>query len=780
MHPPPPFALPAALPDPLVALRALFGFPAFREGQEETVRAVLDGEDVLSIMPTGAGKSLCYQLPAMLLPGCTVVVSPLIALMKDQLESLPEELRARAAVFNSTVDRDDLDRATEALRAGQIKLIYVAPERLRQRSFLHALAQARPSRIVVDEAHCFSLWGHAFRPDYLFLPAVARELGDPPLLLMTATATAALQQEIATLFGRTPRLLSTGAVRHNLFLQVHHTKDTGAKLEALVTFCREARGQGIVYASSREGVEKAARMLRTHGVSAIHYHAGLERSAREAAQDAFMSGQARVIVATVAFGMGVDKADVRFIAHLQPARSLEAYVQESGRAGRDGRPARCILFWTSNDKGLLTKWGNEDVLSPELMNTVYRTARAAAQDGFSWLPLEQLATCVQDIATGETPETAARVALGALEMAGVLRRHCDLPESARVWLQDVTRLPSDALAARITSEPGGRAVLPMRALAALLGCPLPEVEARLLALRDAGAIGYQGMGRGVLVELLPQPADLRGRLRAILEQRRAGREARTRTMHDYLMGSRCRTATIAAHFAAPHGRHCGHCDCCAPADAWQPPARPQSAPASPDAAPEDIIIAALPALPFTLGRTGLAKLLKGRADSPVRQDRSAFFGALAALPLSAITREIDALLAAGHLAMDDSEFRRLSVTQQGHTKPPAPWPPAALPPRTSAAQAGARGPQRLTDAEPLPPPDDDPRTAERFQRLRAWRAETAREAQLPPYTIFHDRTLHLLAAADIRTPDDLATIKGMGPAKLAQYGAALLDLLAEG
>ncbi|MFN8559081.1 MAG: DEAD/DEAH box helicase [Dehalococcoidia bacterium] len=175
--------------DPQAALRDLFGFAAFRPGQEQVVRAVLDGDDVLAVMPTGAGKSLCYQLPAMLLPACTVVISPLVALMKDQVDSLPPALRERAALFNSAIERDELDAGMADLAAGRLKLVYVAPERLRQRRFIHALQRAAISRFVIDEAHCISLWGHDFRPDYFFIPAVLEALGDPPVLAMTATAT---------------------------------------------------------------------------------------------------------------------------------------------------------------------------------------------------------------------------------------------------------------------------------------------------------------------------------------------------------------------------------------------------------------------------------------------------------------------------------------------------------------------------------------------------------------------------------------------------------------
>src|SRR5262249_22742496 len=291
------------------ALAELFGYPTFRPGQLPVIEAVMRGEDVLAVMPTGAGKSLCYQLPAFLRPGCPVVISPLVALMKDQIDSLPPALRSRSAVFNSTIERETMDTHLAELAAGQLKLIYVAPERLRQRPFLHALAQAQISRFVVDEAHCISLWGHDFRPDYFFIPTVLEMVDGPPLLAMTATATPAVQQELRERFHRELHLVHTGVLRPNLFLEVQHLANREEQYEQLLSICNEERGAGIIYASSRKNAEEAARFLRGRGVNARFYHAGLEAGERAAAQDAFMRGAVRVIVATVAFGMGVDKAD---------------------------------------------------------------------------------------------------------------------------------------------------------------------------------------------------------------------------------------------------------------------------------------------------------------------------------------------------------------------------------------------------------------------------------------------------------------------------------------
>lgn len=767
--------------DPRSALRRLFGHQDFRPGQQDVIDAVLSGDDLLAVMPTGAGKSLCYQLPAFLQPGCTVVISPLVALMKDQLDSLPAALRDQAAVFNSLVEREAMDAQLGDLAAGRLKLLYVAPERLRQRPFLHALARAQISRFVVDEAHCISLWGHDFRPDYLFIPAVLELVRRPPLLAMTATATPALLAELRERFGRPLRLMHRGVLRPNLYLGVERVENAEEKHRRLIDLCATERGAGIVYVSSRRNAEAVAAVLRRNGVNARHYHAGLEASERNAVQDAFMRGRVRVIVATVAFGMGVDKPDVRFIVHFNPSRSLEAYAQESGRAGRDGRPARCILFWTASDKAALARWAREDALTPALLNATNRAVRLGTGNGFAWWPVERLVQAVRGAGIEDADETMIRVALGALEQVGVLRRHCDLPETAHLRLLSPDHPTGAALAGAYGLPPGGRLSVPLLELAAALDCPPSEVEEVLLDAQDVRALTYTGFGRGLLLELLPYPADLRERLRALRERDEQAQLARRDAVAAYAMTDACRTATIARHFGVDHASRCGTCDVCldpGPDVSGRSSAvAPRPPPADPGRAPEDIIIEAIAELPFPMGRTGVARLLKGSVQSPVRADRSRHFGALAGLTTAAIERAIDALVAAGYLHRDDGEYRFLSVTPSGFAKPAAPWPP----PRP---QAAGRRRERRAAAGRDGPPDDAPAGDEdaalveaRFESLRQWRRERVRETGLPAYTVLNDETLRLLAARRITSLSDLGRVKGIGPAKLERYGAALLELL---
>jgi ATP-dependent DNA helicase RecQ len=334
---------------PGALLKEKFGFADFRPAQRQIVDLVMAGRNVLGVMPTGSGKSLCFQLPGLALPGLTLVVSPLIALMKDQVDHL-EELGIPASVINSTVPRHIQHGRLEDAMSGKLKILYVAPERFQNDDFRAALKRIRVSLFAVDEAHCVSMWGHDFRPDYLRLRRVIAELGKPPVIALTATATPAVREDIVK------QLAIEGAVeiisgfdRSNLYLEVRETSTVAEKARAIASLCRDAR-TGIVYAGTRRNVEDIHKSLRRNGIDAVAYHAGLSTVERKAVQDRFMSREAGIIVATNAFGMGIDRSDVRFVVHADIPDSVEAYYQEIGRAGRDGGPAQCLLLFNYADK----------------------------------------------------------------------------------------------------------------------------------------------------------------------------------------------------------------------------------------------------------------------------------------------------------------------------------------------------------------------------------------------------------------------------------------------
>ncbi|HWT23482.1 MAG TPA: ATP-dependent DNA helicase RecQ [Solirubrobacteraceae bacterium] len=332
--------------------RETFGFERLRAGQREAIEAVLAGRDTLVVMSTGSGKSAIYQIAALLIPGATVVVSPLIALQREQVDDLRERA-AGAAQLNSTVPAAERDAAFAELAEDALEFVFLAPEQLANPEVLDELAIARPSLLVVDEAHCISEWGHDFRPEYLRLGAAAEALGRPAILALTATAAPPVREEIASRLGmRDPVVIVRGFDRPNIRLAVARFHDEDRKLRALREHVAAAAPPGIVYVATRRAAEELAAELRSDGLRAASYHGGMRSADRDEVQERFMDDDLDVVVATTAFGMGVDKPNVRWVVHAEIAESLDSYYQEVGRAGRDGEPAEAVLFYRTEDLGL--------------------------------------------------------------------------------------------------------------------------------------------------------------------------------------------------------------------------------------------------------------------------------------------------------------------------------------------------------------------------------------------------------------------------------------------
>ncbi len=329
-------------------LKKYFGYDSFRKGQEEIIDHILAGQDTLAIMPTGAGKSLCYQIPALMMGGITIVISPLISLMMDQVKAL-NEAGVHAAYINSSLTEGQIAKALELAAQGRYKIIYVAPERLETARFLDFACHTEISMVTVDEAHCISQWGQDFRPSYLKIVSFIRQLPVRPVLTgFTATATEKVQEDIQCVLGlEQPYVAVTGFDRENLYFEVQKTKEKQGKIREYLEKHRE--DSGIIYCATRKNVDELYLFLDSGGFSAGRYHAGMNSEARKKSQEDFIYDRTKVMVATNAFGMGIDKSNVRFVLHFNMPQSLENYYQEAGRAGRDGEPAECIIYYSPQD-----------------------------------------------------------------------------------------------------------------------------------------------------------------------------------------------------------------------------------------------------------------------------------------------------------------------------------------------------------------------------------------------------------------------------------------------
>ncbi|HEY3265423.1 MAG TPA: ATP-dependent DNA helicase RecQ [Armatimonadota bacterium] len=403
-------------------LKTHFGFDDFRPGQRAVIAEAVAGNHVLGVMPTGTGKSLCYQMASVVRPGGTLVISPLIALMKDQVDSLSAS-RLRVGILNSSIGRGEQEGHLRAWEAGELDLLYAAPERFRNRRFLDALTRHRPEVMAVDEAHCVSQWGHDFRPDYLFLRTVIERLQTPVVLALTATATPDVQADILAQLGiPQATVIVTGFDRPNLHLEAHRVASDRAKRDRLKDLLAESKGSGIIYCGTRKDAQSTAQYVRKLGRSAAAYDGGMEASDRTLIQNGFMAGDIDIICATNAFGLGVDKQEIRFVYHIALPGTIEALYQEMGRAGRDGQPARCALLFSPGDLPLQRFFIQSATPTKRDLVNLYGFLRARGDHPeFTW---------DEPAALMESSDIRVRSCLSELEKAGLARRIADSENGA--------------------------------------------------------------------------------------------------------------------------------------------------------------------------------------------------------------------------------------------------------------------------------------------------------------------------------------------------------------
>ena len=556
-----------------VILRERFGYPEFRPGQERAVRSVLAGNDTLVILPTGGGKSLCYQVPALVLPGLTVVVSPLISLMKDQVDALLARGLPAAFINSSLTSNEVADRMARAHR-GELRMLYVAPERFDVPGFADRLKAMGVSLLAVDESHCISEWGHDFRPSYLRIRNVRTRLGDPPTIALTATATPEVRRDIAAQLAlRSPETIITGFDRTNLSYHVVRTRTDDDKDVALVQALREHDGLAVVYAATRRAVDRIASVLEAARVKAVAYHAGLDDSHRREVQDAFMSERVRAIVATNAFGMGIDKPNVRLVIHHAMPGTLEAYYQEAGRAGRDGRPSTCVLLHAFQDRFTHEFFIRAAYPERQLVEAIYETLRRRADDqGKVALEPSELPALVGGRAREREVESALRlleqhglVSAGGDNNTRLLVRLLASADRIRRELGEADRVDRDLLRAlwRVAGERlyDGVLIEPKGLPPGFGGTH--GVRTILDRLQTRQFVVWERPGSGLRLARPGARLDDRSIDWRAIERRRTADLAKLEAMQKYAYTPGCRRGFVLRYFGDPAARsRCDSCDNC--------------------------------------------------------------------------------------------------------------------------------------------------------------------------------------------------------------------------
>src|SRR3954447_1466012 len=790
-------------------LERFWGYPDFRPGQDAAVGNVLSGGDALIVMPTGGGKSICYQVPAMLLPGVTLVVSPLISLMKDQIDAL-EALGVPGTFINSSLSGGEMNARLDAAERGEYKLVYVAPERFDSDSFQARLARLDVSLLAVDEAHCVSEWGHDFRPSYLRLGRVRRLLRNPPIAALTATATEEVRRDIVRQLGlRTPRVLVTGFDRRNLIWHVLKAKNDSEKDRMLLKLLKGREGSSIVYASTRKNVDALTSLLNGAGVPCVGYHAGLLDRARKSIQDRFMTGDSRVVVATNAFGMGIDKSDVRIVVHYNMPGNLEAYYQEAGRAGRDGGPSDCVLLHAYPDR--FTHEFFIDVANPqrEAVENVLRVLRRDADPrGICLTTAEQVARELKRFLKSDKQVGAA---VRILEQHGIAKAAPATGSGVRLRLLATPERISTELAGReaelhflraLWKAGGGEKVyrgveLEWRQLARAAGSGsasdlLDTLQQESFLEWRSGTEGVWVIDRATPVNRLP--IDWRA-----LDAKRDRDLGKLQKMQIYAYTRDCRRGFVLQYFGdAAAMKRCGACDNCLQAgdglaarhgitidDVSGPPAaRPRR---------ERQERGRLP-LEFRRDRRAVRQEgydLSADGELTVRGGPDRLRDALRTLRRE-LARKHD--LPAFMVFSDDlmvNIARAEPATPEALLEVPGVSPRllerygAPLTELLAAHASGATLPgaaERPPRRNGTPPAMDDaadptPEQSALYGRLKQLRNELAREASLPAYCVFVDKTLIALARAHPTTENDMLRVSGVGPAKLEKYGEAFLRVL---
>ncbi|WP_246114632.1 RecQ family ATP-dependent DNA helicase [Rubripirellula tenax] len=818
----------ADTPDPTTLL-SRFGLTEFRPGQRDVVDAIASGRDVMCVMPTGGGKSLCYQLPSLARKGTTIVVSPLIALMKDQVDTL-QGLGIAAKLINSTLSATEQSDVMNEMASGKLDLVYVAPERLRNSRFLEACQSANVALLAVDEAHCVSEWGHDFRPDYSRLGRFRqRYLNNVQTIALTATATPVVRDDVIESLGlKDPCTFVTGFARTNLRFGVSHAKTDQEKNDTLLSYLQSQSGSGIIYAATRKRCEELAEWLPEKARRPIGvYHAGLDPIQRRRVQDDFMSGKLSAIVATNAFGMGIDKSDIRFVVHYNMPGSLEAYYQEAGRAGRDGGKSDCQLMFSYSDRYIQEFFIDNRYPSKETVKKVYEYLLSRDED-----PIELTLDQVRDGIKVKDGSEAIGTAETLLAKAGVLRRLDSNANYAMLRIDSdapsmLDFLPKEARTRRkvmlaIEKIVGRRRhedvfVKPAR-LVEMAGVKKDALVRTLRELRRLKAFDYVPPFRGRAIHFTDR--DQRFEDLQIdfdeLAQRKAAETEKLESVIRFARTAGCRQRVILNYFGETEADNCGTCDRCAPVDGTV--GRASDVSVSVEMKGVDpvallrgirVVLSGVTRMHGRFGKTMVAQMLCGSKNKKLQQwklNRLSTYGLLSELKQSEIVSVLDALAEAGFVEQKEVDERRptiqmtaegTEVMMGGVTLPPSVRMPLPLAKRLAKASRAIESGDVQTSSPGTDVVDSVSRTAddeatgeeaadsevrsaqvdEVAETLKRWRRKTAAALGVPAFRILTNSTLDRVAEAMPRTASELENVTGVGPATVEQFGYDLVQLI---
>ena len=553
-------------------LRLHYGFESFRPGQEKAIDNILASISTILIMPTGGGKSLCYQLPALVLNGVTIVISPLIALMKDQVDNL-EKLGIPATFINSSVTLAETIKRLDSVKNGEYKLLYIAPERFYNMEFIKALDDIEVSLFAIDEAHCISQWGHDFRPSYLKLKSALEHMGSPPVIALTATATPEVRMDIIKQLGLSaPETIITGFARPNLQFGVISAKEQQKPRFVLDAISSVNDGAGIVYVGTRARADDLLQILLAENIEAVSYHAGMDSEDRKWVQENFLKGKAKVIIATNAFGLGIDKADIRFVIHYDMPGTVEAYYQESGRAGRDGDTSFCLLLHNSRDRYLHEFFIKGDNPPPEIIKGVYDILTSYETD----IVLVTYAE-LSDMLTDNVPDMAIGTSLKFLEKEGYIARTREKNGSAYIKFNKSLKETKNVFGPRAGKqkelfhnlynkykedlERGWQVNL--EEIAEILKVKKDTLQRLVKKLADNDILEYKPPFKGTEIRILKrvQPNDLNIDTVALKEKLKRAYKKLDK-MEEYIYHFDCRQKYILDYFGDLNAQECKICDNC--------------------------------------------------------------------------------------------------------------------------------------------------------------------------------------------------------------------------